>query len=88
MRGAATVGSGRPRNEYGATVVFDALFWLQSTKTLPSRTLFAIVDVTDFGEACSSCWATFFASVVAPWAPSGLGSGTYKCRPLLPLVTG
>ena len=35
VRGAATVGVGRPRSEYGTMVVLAALFWLQSTSTLP-----------------------------------------------------
>ena len=33
--GVETVGIGFARSEYGATVVFAGLFWLQSMKTLP-----------------------------------------------------
>ena len=36
----------RPRSEYGEMVVFDELFWLQSTKILPARRDFFIVDTT------------------------------------------
>ena len=66
MRGAATVGSSRPRSEYGAIVVLAALFWLQSTNTLPARRLLVMVAVTSLGIACSSCCATRLASTDAP----------------------
>ena len=46
VTGVDTVGSGRARNEYGAIVVLWWAFWLQSTKTLPGRTAFAITVVT------------------------------------------
>ena len=40
VRGAATVGRNRPRSEYGTTVVLAPLFWLQSSSTLPPRSVF------------------------------------------------
>ena len=56
--GVETVGSGRARSEYGATVVFAALFWLQSTSTLPWRSAFVMSDTTSFGCSFSSRWAS------------------------------
>ena len=88
VRGAATVGCSRPRSEYGAIVVFDPLFWLQSRNTLPARRLFVIVEVTSFGIAFSSCCATRLANTTAPRELTGSSSGAYRCRPLLPLVSG
>ena len=88
MRGAATVGCSRPRSEYGAIVVLDALFWLQSKNTLPARRLFVMVDVTSLGIAFSSCWATRLAKTVAPALLTGSFNGVYRCTPLLPLVSG
>ena len=78
----------RPRNEYGAMVVFAALFWLQSRNTLPARRLLVIVAVTSVGMLCSSCWATRRASTAAPLLLTGSASGAYRCSPLLPLVSG
>lgn len=74
--GAATVGSSRPRIEYGAIVVLLPLFWLQSRNTLPARRLLVIVAVTCLGMAFSSCWATRLASTEAPWLLIGSSSGT------------
>ncbi len=88
VRGAATVGCSRPRSEYGAIVVFDPLFWLQSRNTLPARRLLVMVAVTSFGMACSSCCATRLANTTAPRELTGSSSGAYRCRPLLPLVSG
>ena len=52
-RSAASMptGCGSARNEYGATVVLAAAFWLQSMNTLPGRSAFAIRDTTSFGCA-------------------------------------
>ena len=56
--GVETVGSSRARSEYGATVVFAELFWLQSTNTLPPRTAFVMRDTISAGCAFSSRSAT------------------------------
>ena len=47
--GVDTVATGRARSEYGATVVFAVLFWLQSTSTLPGRSAFSIRHTTSLG---------------------------------------
>ena len=51
VTGVATVGTSRPRTEYGAIVVLAGLFWLQSMKTLPSRRAFVVVAVTSYAGA-------------------------------------
>ena len=56
-------------------VVFEPLFWLQSTNTLPARTLLVMVDVTSLGIDVSSCWATLLANTTAPRLLTGLSSG-------------
>ena len=56
-------------------VVFEPLFWLQSTNTLPARKLLVIVAVTSLGIDVSSCWATRLASTTAPRLLTGLSSG-------------
>ncbi|SKV45541.1 Uncharacterised protein [Mycobacteroides abscessus subsp. abscessus] len=66
----------------------EPLFWLQSTKTLPARSCRVIVAVTRSGITCSNWTATFFATATAPDELAGCASGTYRCKPLLPLVTG
>ena len=86
VTGVLTVGRGRARREYTATVVLCRLFWLQSMKTLPARADFAIVDVTRFGWCFSSTWATAWAnSEQCSWVCLVL-SGTYTCRPFEPDV--
>ncbi|CAH0326101.1 hypothetical protein SRABI128_05164 [Microbacterium sp. Bi128] len=54
MRGAATVGRSRPRSEYGTIVVLAALFWLQSTSTLPVRRVFFMSLTARSGWSASS----------------------------------
>ena len=44
--------------------------------------------VTSLGIACSSCCATRLANTTAPCELTGSSSGAYRCRPLLPLVSG
>ncbi|CFR67195.1 Uncharacterised protein [Mycobacterium tuberculosis] len=69
-------------------VVFEPLFWLQSTNTFPARRLLVMVEVTNAGIACSNRCATRLANTVAPLLLTGSSSGVYRCNPLLPLVTG
>ena len=61
VSGVDTHGSGRARRAYGATVVLAALFWLQSTKTLPRRSSLRICETTslgcDFSSRCARCRA-------------------------------
>src|SRR5918995_643156 len=88
VTGAETVGSSRPRSEYGATVVFAALFWLQSTSTLPARARFSMREITRSRCSISRRSARRRAY---PWTSStgALPSGaTYICIPLEPLVFG
>ena len=48
------MGVSRPAASTGATVVLAALFWLQSTKTLPGRSVLVIRETTRSGRARSS----------------------------------
>src|SRR6185312_13095287 len=84
-RGAATVGRSRPRNEYGATVVLDPLFWDQSISTFPRRAVLAMVETTKVGNAFSSSSAASRAQPDACSLVIGWSIGTYRCRPLEPL---
>src|SRR5690349_3143889 len=61
VSGVEAVGNSWARSEYGATVVFAALFWLQSMKTLPGRTALAILAVIDPGTRAASSSATRLA---------------------------
>jgi hypothetical protein len=49
VRGAATVGRIRPLSEYGTIVVLLPLFWLQSSSTLPARSVFFMSLTTRSG---------------------------------------
>ena len=60
---AATVGSARPRSEYGLMVVFFPLFWLQSKKTFPLRRAFDMSAVTRSGWVRSRCCASVLATL-------------------------
>ena len=69
-------------------VVFEEAFCDQSRNTLPLRRALVIVAVTSRGcSACSSS-ATSRASAVDSSPGSRRGRSAYRCRPLLPLVTG
>ena len=57
-----TLGCGRARTEYTATVVLDAVFWLQSMSTFPVRLDRSITLTTSFGWSRSSSWATAWAN--------------------------
>jgi hypothetical protein len=48
-------------------VVLDALFWLQSRRTLPGRRDLVIWEVTKPGWACSSACPRRLASSLASW---------------------
>ena len=56
--GVDTVAPSRARSEYGATVVFAGLFWLQSMSTLPGRSTFSIRHTTESGVSAESSWAS------------------------------
>ena len=71
-----TVGVGRARSEYAATVVLWWEFWLQSTKTFPFRSSFFITLVTRFGSCFSRSWATARAKDEACSWVWGVLSGT------------
>src|SRR6478672_818923 len=86
--GVATSGRSRPRREYGAMVVFDPAFCDQSRKTLPDRRALVMVAVTSLGCSPCSSSATPLASVVESSDGIRRGRSAYRCRPLLPLVTG
>ena len=76
VTGVDTVGRGRARSEYTATVVLWRLFWLQSMKTLPGRTLFFMTEVTRLGWCFSSTWATASANSEQCSCVWGVLSGT------------
>ena len=76
VTGVDTVGRGRARSEYTATVVLCRLFWLQSMKTLPGRAFLAIVDVTRSPWCFSSTWATACANDEHCSCSCGVFSGT------------
>src|SRR5664279_4326055 len=76
----------RPRSEYGEMVVFDLLFCDQSTRTLPVRSDLAIRETTSAGRAFASSSAANRAHSEACPLLIGWSIGTYRCRPLLPLV--
>jgi hypothetical protein len=59
--GVDTVAPARARSEYGATVVFAGLFWLQSMSTLPGRSAFSIRQTTSSGVSAESSWASCLA---------------------------
>ena len=65
VRGVDTVGRGLARSEYGAMVVLEALFWLQSTRTFPGRSDLVILEITRSGRDRSSSWANSFAFSLA-----------------------
>ena len=54
LTGVETVGNWRARSEYGATVVLEPLFWLQSMSTLPARSFLVIRDTARPGHSRSS----------------------------------
>ena len=68
-------------------VVLDPLFCDQSTSTLPVRRDLAIRETTRAGRAFSSSSAASLAHSDAWLLVIGSSIGTYRCRPLLPLVT-
>ncbi len=88
VRGAATIGCDRPRSEYGAIVVLLPLFWLQSTSTLPSRSVFLMSLTTRSGWSASSARASSWATAETSSLVCLPSSAAYRWMPLLPLVTG
>ena len=60
----ATVGSSRPLNEYGESVVLEPVFCDQSRNTLPERRAFVIVAVTSLACSLASSSATSLARAV------------------------
>ena len=75
------------RSEYAQIVVLCRSFWLQSMKTRPPRSDFAMFTVVRFGSRatsiCPSASAKFLVSSSVTDAPL---SGTEMCRPLPPDV--
>ena len=88
VRGAATVGRAFPRSEYGLTVVFFPLFWLQSMNTRPVRSAFAMTAVMLSGCARCRCCARVLATLVTAMASLVPSRPAYRWMPLDPEVTG
>ena len=69
-------------------MVFEPAFCDQSRNTLPDRRALVIVAVTSLGCSPWSSSATSLASALDSSEGSRFGRSAYRCRPLLPLVTG
>ncbi len=69
-------------------VVLAALFWLQSSSTLPARSVFFMSLTTSFGCIASSERASSRAHPDASCDDIEPSSAAYRWMPLLPLVTG
>jgi len=85
LTGVETVGNWRARSEYGATVVLEPLFWLQSTRTLPVRSALVIRDTARRGcsRSSRSAYARARSLACSEVTPE---TGAYSCRPLPPEV--
>ena len=69
-------------------MVLAPLFWLQSMKTLPSRSERFIELITRSRWSASSARASSRATAVACSGDCDPSSGAYRWMPLLPEVTG
>ena len=69
-------------------VVLAPVFWLQSRNTLPPRSDLVIFQTTSRGCSPVSSWAISWAWSRTSSELSVPGSAAYRCRPLLPEVTG
>lgn len=69
-------------------VVLAALFWLQSSSTLPSRSVFFMSLTTRSGRSASSERASSRAQSDTSSEVRSPVSAAYRWMPLLPLVTG
>src|SRR6187397_1981586 len=87
VTGVATVGSSRPRSEYGESVVFAPAFCDQSRKTFPDRLDLVMVAVTSLLCSSPRSSATSLASAVESSGSLRRWRAAYRCSPLLPLVT-